>query len=162
MTLIARILRAYSGYIQKRANKRQDEIRDIQMRAARSDEQVIKVVVYELNVKARRSIQQNCEAATWRVRDGVLEELPETTVPDGTVYTDAPTMLGLMRGRFERRLEGGGSKLYDPFTPQVAFFIGLIEVDGDVAVLRNLELISKEVMPRLGEIFKVPGLAAPA
>jgi hypothetical protein len=156
--MMSRIINAYVRHVQKKANQNADKVREIQLRTARTDEQVVRVLVYEQNMKRRSSIPQRVHPFSFRVTGGRLEEVPEDSTPDGVVHIDVPVMFGLARGKFDRLLDGGGTKPYDPFNPTIAYFIGLIEVDGDLAVLRNLELIQHEVVPRLADIFRLPGL----
>lgn len=157
-----RIIDGYLRHIQKSAAADADKIRALQLESNRTAEQVIKLDVWEKDVKQRGIIDQALFVYRVQLVDGnpnIMESGP--TFPyDIRVVTDVPTLMGFMRDEIDRVFPDGTVRRLKPFRPMDALRIGTLETDGRGSALKNLTLLEKTVFPQLARTLKFDGPVA--
>jgi hypothetical protein len=145
----------YFRYVQGRANRRSDKVRQLQQESGRTDMQVIRIIVYNDDVRASRA-QQSAYMRTFRVRDGVLEYLDDRERPDAVILSDFPTIYGIANGRYVQVFPDGTRKVHENFGAFDALRLGKMECEGDQSVLSNLYLFERRVAPEILKEIRLP------
>lgn len=138
----------YIGRLARKAEKHRERIRKIQQEADRTQEQILRVFVFEKDVTRRGLIPQEVYTYTFRIRDGRAEFLSNDVEPDISVYSDFPTLRGIHTGSYTFVHKDGTTKTVSPFTPQDAWRSDLILWSGPGTGLKNINLLSK-ILPIL-------------
>lgn len=146
----------YLTHLMRVAEKNASIVRDIQSKAGRMDEMVIRVDAFEADVRKRGYIQQEITTRVFRIRQGYLERLPDDTRYDAVVMTDYPTLRAIATGECQTVRPDGSVKVTRPFTPRDAVRMGRLTGDGDASVISNLFLLERTILPRLADELKLP------
>jgi hypothetical protein len=143
----------YVNRLIARSHRKAEKFKDLQARTNRNGENIMRYVIYE-DIKSDIDGQQ-VFIYTVRVRDGVLERLPNTIKPTVTVFTDIPTVYGMIDDRTTIYLGDGKQKVITPFTVWDATRLGRLRWEGQATAMKDFFLFEKQVLPTVMEELKL-------
>jgi hypothetical protein len=149
--MMDRVVLWYVRRIQGRAAVRSDEVRELQAASGRTAGRVIRVDIYELDVRQRVSPgpTQSLRSFTFRVVGGKVQPLPPGTPASAVMSTDMPTLYALLKGRWDYPRADGSVKVEDPFEAADAWRLGHLEMDGEYT-MSDVFLWDREIGAKLG------------
>lgn len=140
----------FIGSAHRKVSSERDTVRQLQIETGRTAERVIALLVYELSVKHRDVVKQSRFDYNVSIQDGEAVFLDGSPDADLVVRTDLPTILSLMRNELKVENPGSEPKVIKPFRPTDALRLGLLETEGRATALKDLMLLERTVIPRLG------------
>lgn len=136
----------YFGYFIRKSQERSNEIRQMQRQAHRENGKIQRYVIFE-DLKSVGTAREML-SYTIRIVDGKIVRLPHDTKPDITVYLDIPALYGIVNNSTVI-YPNGKPQTISPFTVWDGIRLGRIVWEGDTAVLEDMYLFDRKVLPLL-------------
>ena len=142
----------YMDHLIARSKAKNAKFRELQMKANRTGAKVMRYVIFD----DIHNPEKTTDMITYTVRvvDGSLERLPDEVKPDVTIYTDVPTVYGIMNNRAVI-YPNGKEQVISPFGVWDGVRLGRIVWDGETTALKDLYLFDRNVLPLIEEQLRI-------